>query len=599
MSQESVFRDIFFRIIVFFLALGWLVLLLSAIGILYRETVLLSIIIGLSISLYIKQNKRIGGAKHFGKTSIIVFLIALGTSFSTCYYAAPTVFGGRDQGSIATAAIYFSENHGRKIENPIAQNLFQKYGPGKALNYPGFDYEKDGKLVSRFPIGYTAYLASVYSFFGLEGIQYANLIPLLLFLFFFWLTLHEFFSEKVSFLGFLLAATFFPFLWFAKYTLTETYMLFLVWAGIYFLIASLRDAISKSLEIRSIKIFVALAALGLSSLVRIEGIAFFLLAVGYILILERKKLIALPKNFKKILIISILAVSALYLYLNFPTLSDSFKNIAKSMFLTAPSGSIESPSGYWKLAILFFNYNFLIYLVLGIAALIYLIRNFKDNFQKRISIPLLILFPSFVYLLFPFISADDPWMFRRYVFAVFPLLLFYSIFALSRFLPHKKFLYLVFAVLLAANAMVSCKFIKMTENKNLFPEIEKISQKFGPKDLVLVDRLATGSGWSLMSEPMNAIFRKNAVYFFNAEDLEFINKSRYEHIYLIAQTSSQREDLPARSATENDFWYRDLIAGKNFTRTELVNNYLEPSKGFLSLATNIKATFYTNIWKIK
>jgi hypothetical protein len=587
MNHESTIRDIFFRIVIFFLALGWLVLLLSVIGLFYRETVLLSIIASLAFSLYIKQNRRIGGSKHFGKTSILVFLVALGASFATCRFSAPTVFGGRDQGSIATAAIYLSQNHKLEIESPVVKDLFKKYGPGKALNFPGFDYTKDGNLVSRFPVGYTAYLASAYGFFGLKGIQYANLIPLMLFLFFFWLTLHEFFSEKVSLLGFLLAAAFFPFLWFAKYTLTETYMLFLVWAGIYFLIASLRDAISKSLEVRTIRISAALAALGLSSLVRIEGIAFFLLAAAYILALDRKKMIALPKNFRKYLMVSILAVSILYFYLNFPALSDSLKNIAKSFLSSAPGRPGESENGYAKLAILFFNYNFLIYALLGLSVAVYLVRNFKETFQKRVAIPLFVLFPSLVYLLFPFISADDPWMFRRYAFAVFPLFIFYSIYALNGFFRHKKFLYSALLILAVANAFVSYAFITRPENKNLLPEVENISQKFGSSDLVLVDRLASGSGFALMSEPMSAIFHKNAVYFFNADDLKSINESRYEHIYLIGPE------------TDRDSWYRGLTERKSFTRTELTNNFLEPSNGFLELATNINLSSSVNIWKIK
>ena len=46
-------------------------------------------------------------------------------------------------------------------------------------------------------------------------------------------------------------------------------------------------------------------------------------------------------------------------------------------------------------------------------------------------------------------------------------------------------------------------------------EIEKLSQKFNSDDLVLVDRTATGSGFSLASEPLRTIYGKQAVYFFS------------------------------------------------------------------------------------
>lgn len=173
------------------------------------------------------------------KFFIVIIFISILVSFAACYFATPTVFGGRDQGAIATAAIDLAKYKSFTFSTPASQDLFQKYGSGKALNYPGFDYTKDGKLSSRFPKAYIAYLAAFYAVLGLKGIQYANFLPLALFFILFWLTLQRFFPEKISFLGFLLAVTFFPFLWFAKYTLTEIFMLFLVWAGIYFLIKGL------------------------------------------------------------------------------------------------------------------------------------------------------------------------------------------------------------------------------------------------------------------------------------------------------------------------------------------------------------------------
>ena len=185
------------------------------------------------------------------------------------------------------------------------------------------------------------------------------------------------------------------------------------------------------------------------------------------------------------------------------------------------------------------------------------------------------------------ISLDDPWMLRRFAFAAFPALIFYSIYFLNRFFHNKKLLYCAFLTLAAANAFLSCAFITRPENKELLPQIEKISERFGSRDLVLVDRMATDSGWSLMSEPLSSIYGKNAVYFFNADDLETIDQSRYEHIYLIAPPAERKS------------WYYNLIAKKSFDTVTIENNYYEPSKGFLDLAMNIKSTSLAGIWKIK
>ncbi|MDI6778178.1 MAG: glycosyltransferase family 39 protein [Patescibacteria group bacterium] len=514
----------------------------------------------------------------------IIIVFALVASFTTCYFATPTVFGGRDQGAIATAAINLAKYKTFTFSTPESHDLFQKYGPGKALNYPGFDYTKNGQLVTRFPKAYIVYLAGLYSLFGLKGIQFANFIPLFLFFVLFWLTLRQFFSEKVSFLGFLIAATFFPFLWFAKYALTEIFMLFLVWAGIYFLLTCRRRT-STAVDVGRLQL--SLAAFGLSALTRIEGIVFFALAVIYIFILDRKKIIHLPKNFFKLLLFSILFLAIIYSFLNYSALFDSLKNIAKAFLPNSTKDSAPSANLYAYLARIFFSYNILIYFIFGIAGIAWLAAKIKKNWTKPEFLIIFILFPSFFYLISPLVSLDDPWLFRRFVFAVFPMLIFYSIFFLNRFFYHKIFLYLALAVLIAANSVISWRFLTLSENRNLLPQIEKISRKFGFNDLVMVDRMATGSGFSLMSEPMSALFGKNAVYFFNTDDLGYIDQNRYKNIYLVAPL------------TEEKTWYADLVKGKTFDMLEVDNNFLEPSEKKWGLARNIKSKTLTGIWKVK
>lgn len=514
--------------------------------------------------------------------STIVFL-AFMASFTTCYFATPTVFGGRDQGAIATAAIDLVKYKSFTFSAPVSEDLFQKYGPGKALNYPGFDYTKDGKLVTRFPKAYIVYLAAFYALLGLKGIQYANFFPLALFLILFWLTLRRFFPEKISFLGFLIAATFFPFLWFAKYALTEIFMLALVWTGIYFLIICRRPT-STDLDVRRLQI--SLAALALSALTRIEGIIFFLIAISYIHILNRKKIISLPKNFQKYLFFSVLFLLIVYILFNFPSLSDSLKNIAKTFLPNSSRDSAPSASLYSHLIRVFFSYNILVYFFLGLASIFWLLKSFKRNWMKPEFLPLFLTFPAFFYLISPQITLDDPWMLRRFIFAVFPALIFYSIYFINRFFRHKIFLYFALTALVAANSVISWRFLSFSENRDLLPQIEKISQKFGPADLILVDRLATGSGFSLLSEPMRTIFGKNAVYFFNSDDLNYIKSERYKNIYLIAPFSSKNT------------WYEN-IQKELVATTEIENNVLTASSSAFDLARDQKISTPIGIWRKK
>jgi hypothetical protein len=178
---------------------------------------------------------------------------------------------------------------------------------------------------------------------------------------------------------------------------------------------------------------------------------------------------------------------------------------------------------------------------------------------------------------------------RRFVFAVFPVLIFYSIYALQKFFYHKMFLYFVLVVLIAANGVVSWRFFTASENKDLLPQIEKLSQKFSPDDLILVDPQATGSGFSLASEPLRTIYRKNAVYFFNADDLKYINQDRYKNIYLIA---------PLMNAEKNP-WYASLIKSTPVDAQVITNNFLEPADNQWALAQNVESEDLVAIWKIK
>ena len=628
---------LFLGILIFFLAFGWLALLFSAFGLLYASSIVLSILASIVISLFIYilssrakprdlralpdsqplpthidsstrrvyPDERRGSVRNDKNSKLFYFivLISLLASFATCYFATPTIFGGRDQGSIGTSAIYLSQNHSLKISSPIAKDLFKKYGPGKALNFPGFDYAKDGSLFSRFPAGYTVYLASAYTLFGLKGIQYANFIPLFFFLIIFWLILKEVFDEKISFLGFLLAATFFPFLWFAKYALTETYMLFLVWTGIYFLL-SLRGAQRRSnpefdtqntgspRSLRSLAMtnWLALAFFALSTFVRIEGIVFFFLAAIYIFLLQREKIVTLSKNFKKYLLVSALVLLGLYGYLNFPDLVDSSKNLVKAFLPNSAKESAPSANLYSYLARIFFNYNIATYVIIGLAGILVLAKNIRKNWSKPEFLMIFITFPAFLYLLSPMITLDEPWLLRRFVFAVFPALIFYSIYSLNKFFYHKIFLYFVLIVLIAANSVVSWRFFTTSENKGLLPQIEKISQRFNADDLVLVDRMAAGSGFSLASEPLRTIYGKQAVYFFNADDLRYINQDRYKNIYLLAPLMSE----------EQNPWYADLVKDKSPTGAQIIsNNFLEPPENKWALAQNVTSEDLAGIWKIK
>jgi len=150
-------------------------------------------------------------------------------------------------------------------------------------------------------------------------------------------------------------------------------------------------------------------------------------------------------------------------------------------------------------------------------------------------------------------------------------------------------LYIALVALVGANLAVSARFFTFSENKNLLPQVEKLSEKFSSNDLVLVDRLASGSGYSLLSEPLTSLNHRQAVYFFNADDLKFVDQNRYQNIYLVAPI-----------LLEKDAWYAKLIENNPPLDAQIIdNNFLEPNEKKFGLAVNVESQALTGIWKLK
>ena len=128
-------RQLFTSLGLFWIGLGWLGLLLSIFGIFYKAVLIIYILSGavLLIYLLIINRKKI----VFNKSFFLVSLLSLIAIFVFSYYTTPTIFSGRDQGSLSEAAIRLSQNHTTQFSFPASQEFFKIYGLGKALNFPG------------------------------------------------------------------------------------------------------------------------------------------------------------------------------------------------------------------------------------------------------------------------------------------------------------------------------------------------------------------------------------------------------------------------------------------------------------------------------
>lgn len=532
-------------------AFCWLAMILAMAGFFYVWILIIIIFLLLSfLGFLVFKNREY---LHFSRNFILVLILSFAAIIVFSYFTVPTIFTGRDQGSLSVAAISLTQNHSLKSSFPAEQQFFKIYGAGKALNFPGFNYSANGDLMTQFPIGYISWLAAFYSLFGLFGLVLANAVSFFAFLISFFCVSRNYLSAKRSLVAFVLILTSFIFSWFFKFTLSENLALALVWFGI-------AQFIFYWKEEKKINLAGFLISFSFLFFVRIEAIAFLTIA-AFILWLKYKKnnlpikkifhweTIPILAVFFATFIASLYSNSAFYI-----TFAKGFLN-SLNFFKNGLSGSQSHPlAGIAYIFKVFSAYALISYIILGLIGFFYFLK--KKNYEKLI--PFFILLPVFIYLFNPSITPDHPWMLRRFVFAVAPVGILYSIIFLSDFLKKPKFFYFFSFFLLLSNLIIFIPYIGIKENPNLLKQTKKLSAEFKDTDLILIDRNASGNPWVMLPGPMNVLFKKQAVYFFNPEDLKKLDLSAFTNVYLIIPDDNT-EFYKKSELSENIVFYKDYF----------------------------------------
>lgn len=548
---------------IFITIFGWLALLLAFFNFFHSIILIgflsLSFIFFIYLLLINKKNIK------FHKDSLLAIFISIVSIIIFSHFTTPSIFSGRDQGSLSNAAIMLSKNNKPTYSFPAEKEFFNIYGEGVALNFPGFNYTSEGDLITHFPLGYVSWLSAFYSFFGIYGFIVANAISFFLFLFSFFIISKTYLRPSFAIITLLLIISSFVFSWFFKYTLSENLALGLSWFGLSQLIYFLKE--KKQLYLNSF-----LLTFGLLLFVRIEAIAFLLIAVS-ILILSHKS----HEKIKTVLLrkrtIFIFAIIILIFISSFKINNAFYINVAKGFLNSFTDGKEISSSTkpFEKFSYLIRAlgaYTILNYIIIGFFSFIYFLKNKKGLF---FILPYLIFLPTFLYIINPSITLDHPWFLRRYFFAVVPVSILFTAIFLKDFCKKKICFYTLSFFLLLTNLLISLPYFNVQENKNLLPQIEKISSDFEANDLILVDRGATSDPWSMMTGPMNLLYNKQAVYFFNPDDLKKINPNKFNNIYLI--TPDFNVDFYKKS------WLGDKISlFKNYTLENVSLNIITGKK---------------------
>ncbi|OGI15561.1 MAG: hypothetical protein A3E38_02380 [Candidatus Moranbacteria bacterium RIFCSPHIGHO2_12_FULL_54_9] len=484
----------------------------------------------------------------------IAFVIALSVAALIGYVSEPTVFSGRDQGSIAEAAFRLAHNTQLAFSSDASASFFKIYGEGAALNFPGFAYTAAGDLITQFPLGYTSWLASFIALFGLLGPAIGN--ALLLFLSF--LTLYSllrlFAHSYYAFAGLALAATSFLPTWFAKITLSENFAAFLfLFLALNLVLLLQRENSEEHPEETYLPYAGVLLSATLLAFTRIEGFAFLALALIILFCSQSGRNIWKTHLWTSLILPGILFVFFFLrdFFINLPY----YKIIGKALikFLDqlgagSVTGDLASTGSSFTLGSVFFLYGLLFLCAFGLFGILLALK------EKRyiLLLPAAIALPTFVYLFDPNISLDHPWMLRRYLFSLYPTLLFSAVigiallFARDSTLPIAKpeggrlfAASVIFFVLIALQYPSFALGLPFAEHRMLAGQIAAFSQTFAATDLVLVDRNATGSGFAMLTGPAQFLFGKNMVYFFNPYDLERLDTTLFTQTFLLVPEGDQ------------------------------------------------------------
>lgn len=516
-------QDLFLAMVTMVVLYAWLTLFATILNIFYAPAIWVIWSIGCAVLWYKK-------AITFSRPSTdLTYHVVIGAVFTLliAFYTTPTIFAGRDQGSLAEAAMQLPAYHQLIHHSPESDAFFDIYGRGKALNFPGFYYTPDGGLLTQFPLPYISFLGGFYGILGLTGLTVGNMILLFSFLVTITFTARFFLDRKNTIIFLALILSSFSIGWFAKFTLSENLAGTLLWMGLTLYLILAQHTNKKTF-------FVLFATMSLLLFSRIEGIWFFLFFC--ILLLTSKSVRPWIRedlwNRAFVPCTILLAVGILITIMNIPFVI----TMAHALFDSPTTSILKTPAiekMLWLFAI-YGLYGLLVPLCVSVAAIILFLRK---KISARALLPLLIVLPLFLYYLFPHISSDHPWMLRRFTYALVPATVLTSMIVVTYMASYTRVRtwtrYTIPVIILMCNIPAFIWFFAYTENTTLLPQVSALASHLTETDLILIDNTAAGNGWSMITTPLRALHNLHAVYFFNPADLTRLSTDAFERTILI------------------------------------------------------------------
>lgn len=464
---------------------------------------------------------------------LIIFLVLL-----ILIFFPHDTFGGRDESVYSNLAVSSADYGSLQLPS--------------YLNHLHNDYVE--RMRTMLP-GYTIWLAIQKILFGNHWLLRSNLVLVVLGLGSLFLTASLLGGKTAGLITITLYSFSMPFLWFSRETMTENLSFFLLWSLILSLLIFLKTR-------RLIYLFGLLISSWLFALTRMEAffMQFSLVLVLLLIVLIVKKVPR--KKISFIVLIYLFLIGLNFLFLNrvyyqvyfkyFENIIPGIKYHVEKDVVPLPTRILANQTKEIKLvdkmpmffAQMLAKYN-LVLVLFSIFLLIPLFIGKKISINNKIYlISLLVLIsPEFFKFINPRVTLDQPWLYRRYVYALLP----FGYMCLAMFLNQfrkRKFLIIAFSGLFVINLILAKDIIFLKNNWLIIDKMEEITENVSEKDFVIIRNWTLGyyypGSYLIIQKRIRSTFTSqiNSSQFIPQK--KFFNGVPYEKVFLLSNEKNEK-----------------------------------------------------------
>lgn len=482
---------------------------------------------------------------------------------------------------VSSIIIFFPHDSFEGPDNSFYTNMAVHLAKDGTLNLPKYlnnlpnQPAEEGR--SRMP-AYTVWLAIQQIFFGEEWLLRSNVLIISLGLFALFITSTLIAGKKNSLLALILFSTCMPFIWFSREALTEDMSFFLLWILILFFIIFIKTR-------RYLFLMISLITVWLFAFCRVEGFFMqFSLMLAHLFILFTWKTRKIKKYIITITIYIIIIVSCILTF-RFFSFSSYIETIVggasvginrgvSSLTTKITHGTINTivkePKLSEKIPFFIYNmlakYNYILVFasVLFLCCLIYRPKSKYSNLTKiYFSAILLILIPEFYKFIDPGVSLSQPWLYRRYMYALLP----FGYICLVLFIRHasyknKYISIFIINLLLFINLLLSYNIIILKNNWLLIDKIYELTKDISSNDVIIDDHPFGNYGINSVLT-LNKKIRCIASSIFILQKFlpenKILNNRSYNKIYMISAENKEKfESLQLKKKSTVNIEYSQL-----------------------------------------